>query len=96
MLNKINDDTYEVTTRKSKICINQPFQFGVCVYQYAKLGVLKWVYDFLFKYFDQDKFEIIQMDTDSVYLAIAGECLEDILVDDEKIKENITRLNISI
>ena len=41
--------------------------------------MLKFYYDFLDRYIDRRDFELIQMDMDSNYLSISGECLEDIL-----------------
>ena len=36
--------------------------------------------NFLIKFFDQSKFELSQMDTDSLYFAIVGKEIEEILV----------------
>ena len=41
--------------------------------------MLEFYYDFLDRYFDRRDFELIQMDTDSNYIAICGERLEDIV-----------------
>jgi len=41
--------------------------------------MLEFYYDFLDRYFDQGDFELIQMDTDSNYLAISADRLEDIV-----------------
>ena len=40
--------------------------------------MLEFYYDFLDKYIDRRDFELIQMDTDSNYMAISGQRLEDI------------------
>jgi hypothetical protein len=50
---------------------------GLAVYGYAKLRVLEFAYDFLHKYLDPSDYEWIQTDTDSVYLALSKENLED-------------------
>ena len=65
--------------RKPRITIRRPFQIGIAVYQLAKLRMLEFYYDFLDRYFDRKDFELIQMDTDSNYLAISGKKLEDIV-----------------
>ena len=70
---------YEVEKRKAKVTIDRPFQIGIAVYQLAKLRMLEFYYDFLDKYVDRKDFELMQMDTDSNYLAISGEKLEDIV-----------------
>ena len=41
--------------------------------------MLEFYYDFLDRYFDRRDFELIQMDTDSNYMAITAEKLEDIV-----------------
>ena len=70
---------YELESRKAQITIRRPFQIGIAVYQLAKLRMLEFYYDFLDRYIDRKDFELIQMDTDSNYLAISGEKLEDIV-----------------
>ena len=70
---------YELESRKPKITIRRPFQVGIAVYQLAKLRMLEFYYDFLDRYFDRKDFELIQMDTDSNYMAISAEKLEDIV-----------------
>ena len=61
--------TYELESRKPRMTINRPFQIGIAVYQLAKLKMLEFYYDL----------ELIQMDTDSNYLAISDDRLEDIV-----------------
>ena len=46
--------------------------------------MLEFYYDFLDRYLDRKDFELIQMDTDSNYLAISGKSLEDIVKPDMK------------
>ena len=84
---------YELESRKPRITIRRPFQVGIAVYQQAKLRMLEFYYDFLDRYLDRKDFELIQMDTDSNYLAISGKSLEDIVKPDmreefEKEKKN--------
>ena len=68
---------YKVELRKSKITIDRPFQVGIVVYQLAKLRMLQFYYEFLDLYLDRRDFELIQMDTDSMYFALSRERLED-------------------
>jgi len=58
--------------------INRPFQIGIAMYKLAKLRMLEFYYDFLDRYFSRRHFELIKMDTDSNYLAISADRLEDI------------------
>ena len=68
---------YKVELRKSKITIDRPFQVGIVVYQLAKVRMLQFYYEFLDFYLDRRDFELIQMDTDSMYFALSRERLED-------------------
>ena len=68
---------YKVELRKIKINIDRPFQVGIVVYQLAKLRMLQFYYEFLNFYLDRRDFELIQMDTDSMYFALSRERLED-------------------
>ena len=70
---------YKVELRKSKITIDRPFQVGIVVYQLAKLRMLQFYYEFLDFYLDRRDFELIQMDTDSMYFALSCEKLEDVI-----------------
>ena len=78
-LNPIDDNTYEVESSKKKIKLDLLLQVGFFVYQYAKLRMLQFYYDFLDKYLHRSDYEYCEMDTDSAYIAISGECLEDLV-----------------
>ena len=70
---------YELESRKPRVKITRPFQIGLVVYQLAKLRMLEFYYDFLDRYASRRDYELIQMDTDSNYMAISGDKLEDII-----------------
>ena len=59
--------------------IKRPYQCSIAVYQLAKLRILEFHYDFLDKCIDRRDFEIIQMDTDSMYMAISGTLIDEIV-----------------
>ena len=61
---------------KKKIKLDLSLQVGFFVYQYAKLLMLQFYYDFLDKCIDRSDFEYCKMDTDSAYIVIS-ECVED-------------------
>ena len=50
-----------------------------CSYQLSKLRMLEFYYNFLDKYLNWCDFELIQMDTDSTYMAISGTSIDDIV-----------------
>ena len=68
---------YKIALRKDKLTIDRPFQVGIVVYQLAKLRMLQFYYEFLDFYFDRQDFELIQMDTDSMYFAFSHDKLEE-------------------
>ena len=78
-LDAIDEDTYEVQSSKKNIKLDLPLQVGFFVYQYAKLRMLQFYYDFLDKYLDRVDFEFCEMDTDSAYIAISSENLESLI-----------------
>ena len=49
------------------------------MYQLTKLRILKFYCDFLDRYLDRREFELIQMDTDSMYMAILGTSIDKIV-----------------
>ena len=78
-LNILDEDLYEVEMRKKKITYNLPLHIGFFVYQYAKLKMLEFYYDFLDKYLSRQDYQYIEMDTDSAYIAISGKNIEDLV-----------------
>ena len=48
----------------------EPIIVGFFILQYAKLRMLEPYYIFLIKFLDTDKYEEIEMDTNSLYLAL--------------------------
>ena len=86
-------EAYELESRKPRITIRRPFQIGIAVYQLAKLRMLEFYYDFLDRYFDRKDFELIQMDTDSNYIAISGKKLEDIVRPELKAEFEVQKKN---
>ena len=58
--------------------MNLPIQIGCAVYQLAKLRMLQFYYDCIDYYVERKDFEMLEMDTDSAYLALSWE-LSDII-----------------
>eukprot|EP00662_Eupelagonemidae_sp_cell21_P036402 gene36402-15539_t len=75
----VSDDTYEVHSRRQEVKLSRPYQCGIAVYQMAKLRMLEFYYDFMDEFVDRSDFEYLEMDTDSAYMAIAGETLEEVI-----------------
>jgi hypothetical protein len=78
-LNTTDDATYEVQSSNKKIKLDLPLQVGFFVNQYAKLRMLQVYYDCFDKYIDRSDFEFCETDTDSAYIAISGESIEELV-----------------
>ena len=78
-LEEISNGAFEVSQRKRRVTITRPYQCGIAVYQLAKLRMLEFYYDFLDKFCDRRDFELIQMDTDSFYMALSAEDFDEII-----------------
>ena len=78
-LEEINEGVFEVRQRKKQVTITRPYQCGIAVYQLAKLRILEFYYDFLDKFCDRRDFELIQMDTDSFYMALSANDFDEII-----------------
>ena len=76
-LNHIADQLYEVEFVKSETEHREPIIVGFFILQYAKLRMLELYYNFFEKICDTDKYKELEKDTDSVYLALSEESLED-------------------
>ena len=66
---------YELELLKSTIEHREPIIVGFFILQYAKPRMLELYYNFFDKFCDVNKFEELEMDTDSLYLALAEENL---------------------
>ena len=84
-------DFVETVSYKRKIKQNMPIQISSAVYQLAKLRILQFYYDFLDKFVSREDFQLIQMDTDSMYMAITDENFEKLIKPEMKSDYNANR-----
>ena len=78
-MTELPDGYYEVEKTKKKINLDLPIHIGVFILNYAKLCMLEFYYDFLDYYLSREDFQILEMDTDSNYLGITAENVEDLI-----------------
>ena len=76
-LKRVEKDLYQVELLKSTIEHRELIIVGFFILQYAKLRMLEIYYNFFDKFCDVNKFEELEMDTDSLYLALAEEILHE-------------------
>ena len=75
---------YEVELVKSEIEHREPIIVGFFILQYAKVRLLELYYNFFIKFRDTDKYEELEMNTDSLYLALSEESLEDVILPEKQ------------
>ena len=73
----MNNSLYEVELAKAQIEHKEPIIVGFFILQYAKLRMLELYYNFFTELCDVTKFEELEMDTDSLCLALAEKEPED-------------------
>ena len=65
-LDHVDNSLYEVELAKAQIEHREPIIVGFFILQYAKLRMLELYYNFFTKFCDVNKFEELEMDTDSL------------------------------
>ena len=83
-LDVVTDDAYEIEMNKSVVKYTMPLHIGFFVYQYAKLRMLQFYYDFADIYVEQPLFQYCDMDIDSAYIALAGESIDGLVRTDRR------------
>ena len=69
---------------KTEIEHREPIIVGFFILQYAKLRLLELYYNFFKKFCDTDKYEELEMDTESLYLHLSEENLEDVILPEKR------------
>ena len=77
--NHKTDRLYDVELVKAEIEHREPIIVGFFLLQYAKLRMLELYHSFFKKFCDTDKYEQLEMDTDSLYLALSEENLDNVI-----------------
>ena len=80
-LDVVTDNAYEIEMGKGVVTYTLPLHIGFIVYQYAKLLMLQFYYDFIDRYVERPLFQYCDIDTDSAYIAFAGDSIDDLVVD---------------
>ena len=88
-MNEFENDIFEFEFKKGSIVIDNPIVLGIAIFNYAKLHLLRFYYDFLDVFVGRDGFECIECDTDSIYFALSETSLfEAIKLDMRQIFQN--------
>ena len=93
-LDHINDKLCEVELAKAEIEHREPIIVGFFILQYANLRMLELYYNFFDRFCDVNKFEELEMETDSLYLALSEkemyDCIQWELMRTEDCKDDFT------
>ena len=74
-MNEIGNDISEIEMNSRTIKQNIPLVLGFSILNYAKGVLLSFFYDFIKKYIPDDSFELMETDTDSLYMCLSEENL---------------------
>ena len=80
----LTENTCEVTSLPTVVTYDLPIQIGFMVYQYAKLKMLMFYYDFLTKCIDRHDFQLYEMDTDSLYFALSSTNFDELVIPEKR------------
>ena len=95
-LHHVNNSLYEVELAKAHIEHKEPIIFQFFSLEYAKLRNLELYYNFFTRFCDENKFEELEMDTDSLYLALAEKELEDCIRPEMRAERQRLRSNVCV
>ena len=91
LLDHSNDQLFEVELVKAEIEHGEPIIVGFLKLQYAKLRMLELYYNFFERFCDVNKFEELEMDTDSLHLALSEKKLYHCSREESKVKWELMR-----
>ena len=83
----------KLNSRDAQIEHQEPIIVGFFILQYANLRILELYYNFFARFCDVNQFEELEMDTDSLYLALAEKKLEDCIRTEMKVEWRRLRSN---
>ena len=90
-LDHINDQLYEVQLAKAEIEHREPIIVGFFILQYAKLRMLELYYNFFERFCDVNKFDELEMETDSLYLSLSEKELYDCIPEESRAEWELMR-----
>ena len=76
---ELENDMFEFELLKKKIKLTLPIYLGFHILQLAKLRMLSFYFDCIDQFCDRSDFQLCEMDTDSLYMAISADGLDDII-----------------
>ena len=90
-LDYINDQMCEVEKAKTEIEHRKPILVGFFILQYAQIAMLELYYNFSERFFEVNKFEVLEKDTDTLFLAPSEKTLYDCVREESKVEWELMR-----
>ena len=78
---------------RSEVNHKEPISVGFFILQYAKLTMPQLFYNFFQLFCDSQKYELIKMDTDSLYMALSEDQVEELIRPEMKLMWEMNREN---
>ena len=94
-LDYINDQLYEIELARAEIDHREPIIVGFFILQYADFRMLELYYNFFERFCDVNKFEELEMDTDSLYLSLSEKELYNCIWEESKLEWELMRTEVS-
>ena len=92
-LNVLPSSIYEAELVKSEVNHKEPLIVSFFILQYAKLTMLQLFYNFFQLLCGSQKYELIEMDTDSLYKALSEDKVEELIRPEMELMWEINREN---
>ena len=85
-LTSLDSNLWEVNLARRRLSINIPTYLGHHILCLSKRTLLAFYYDYINKYWDPTKYNLLQCDTDSLYLKLSEKNVDNLVRDDMKEK----------
>ena len=79
---ELAEEIFEVEKKRKTVRFDTAIQIGIAVYGYAKLNLICF-WEFINEHLENDMYQILETDTDSLYIAFARETLEECVKQDK-------------
>ena len=81
---ELSDEVFELKMYKKRIKCNLPNQIGFFIFTYTKIHMLELYYHSINAFLDRQDFQYLEMDSDSPFMSLAGDSLEELVKPDKK------------
>jgi len=87
------ENIFECELRRQKISVDLPIQLALTILQYSKLRILKLYYNYIDYFISRKNYQLLEMDTDALYLSISGPNMDSVIKPHRKAEYNAITYN---